>query len=174
MRRGNDSRVDLGRLRAAQPLELLVLEHAKQLDLHVDWQITNLVQENRRAVGELEAPDLAREGARVGAFLPAEQLAFDQRRRNRRAVDPDHGLAAAPAQLMNLRREHLFAGTGFAQKEHRRIGLGHLADLFLHAANRGAPADTGRIERRFDFTAHAHLVRAQPIAQALDIGECMA
>ena len=42
-----------------------------------------------------------------------------------------------------------------------------------HAANRGAPADTGRIERRLDFTAHAHFVHAQLNAQALDIGQCM-
>ena len=81
MRGGDDSRVDFGCLRAAQPLDLLVLQHAQQLDLDVERQVANLVQEDRRSVGELEAPDLARQGARVGAFLPAEQLAFDQRRR---------------------------------------------------------------------------------------------
>ena len=171
MRGGDDSRVDLGGLRAAQPLDLPVLEHAKQLDLDVGWQVANLVQEDRRSVGELEAPDLARQGARVGAFLPAEQLAFDQRRRDGRAVDADHGPAAAPAQLVNLRREHLFAGAGLAQQEHRRIGLGHLAHLLLHAANRGALADARGVERAFDFTAQAHVLRAQLIAQALHFGE---
>ena len=68
MRRGDDSRVDLGGLRAAQPLDLPVLQHAQELDLDVERQVTNLVQEDRRSVGELEAADLARQGPRVGAF----------------------------------------------------------------------------------------------------------
>ena len=102
MRGGDDPRVDLGCLRAAQPLDLLVLQDAQQLDLDLERQVADLVQEDRRSVGQLEAPGLTREGAGVGAFLPAEQLALDQGRGNGRAVDPHHGSAAAAAQLMDL------------------------------------------------------------------------
>ena len=71
----------LDRLRAAQPLDLPLLEHAQQLDLDVERQIANLVEEDRRVIGELEAADLPRQRAGVGALLAAEQLALDQRRR---------------------------------------------------------------------------------------------
>ena len=69
---------------------LPLLEHAQQLDLHVERQVADLVEEDRRVVGELEPADLPRQRAGERALLAAEQLAFDQRRRNRRAVDPHH------------------------------------------------------------------------------------
>ena len=78
---GDDADVDAIGRRAAQPLDLPFLEHAQQLDLHVQRQVADLVEEDRRVVGELEAADLPRQRAGEGAFLAAEQLAFDQRRR---------------------------------------------------------------------------------------------
>ena len=76
--------------RAAEPLDLPLLEHAQQLDLDVRRQLADLVEKDRRAIGQLEAADLPRERAGEGAFLAAEQLALDQRRRNRRAVHAHH------------------------------------------------------------------------------------
>ena len=142
MRGGDDARVDFGGPRAAQPLDLLLLQHAQELDLDVGRQVANLVQEDRRSVGQLEAPDLARQGPGVGALLPPEQLAFDQRRRDGRAVDANHRPAAAAAQLVNLRREQLLAGAGLAEEEDRRVGFGHLAHLLLH------PGESRRSARR--------------------------
>ena len=66
-------------LRAAQPLDLPLFEDAKQLDLHVERQVADLVEEDRRLVGQLEASDLPRQRAGERALFPAEQLAFDQR-----------------------------------------------------------------------------------------------
>ena len=172
MRRGNDARVDVGSPGAAQSLDVLVLQHAQQLDLHVGRQVTNLVEEDRRGVGELEASDLARQGSRIRTFLPAEELALDQRRGNGRAVDADHGPGAAPAQLVNLRGEQLLARASLTEEEDRRVGLGHLAHLLLHAANRGALVDeVGHVERAVDFAAQVAIFHAQLIAQALDFGE---
>ena len=141
MRGDNDSRVDLVALRAAEPLDPLVLEHAQELDLDVERQVTNLVEKDRRFVGELEAPDLARQRSGIGAFLPAEQLAFDQRRRDGRAVDADHGAAAAPAQLVHLRGKQLLAGPRLAEEQDRRVGLCDLPHLLVHVANRSALPD---------------------------------
>ena len=73
---GDDAGVDLGGLRAAQPLDLPVLQHAQQLDLDVGRQVTDLVQEDRRAVGELEAPDLARQRPGIGALSPGRTARF--------------------------------------------------------------------------------------------------
>src|SRR5947209_7037388 len=61
VRRGDDPDVAPDRVRAADPLELLLLEHAKQLRLEVQRQVTDLVEEQGAAVGELEAADPARD-----------------------------------------------------------------------------------------------------------------
>jgi hypothetical protein len=75
--------------------DFAVLQDAQQLGLQLQRQLTHLVQEERAAIGLLEgalAPGL-RSGE--GAFLMAEQLALDQRRGQRGAVDRDKGLTGA-------------------------------------------------------------------------------
>ena len=89
VRRGDDPHVDPDRLRAADALELLLLEHAQELRLQVERQVADLVQEERAAVGQLEAPDPPRDGAGERAPLVAEQLALEQRRGDGGAVDLD-------------------------------------------------------------------------------------
>ena len=74
---------------------------------------------------------------------------------------------------MNPRGKHLFAGPGLAQKEHCRIGLGHLAHLLLHAANRGALADARGAERAFGIGAQG-VICAELLAQAFHLGERLA
>ena len=60
VRGGDDPGVDANRCRAAEPLELPLLEHPQQLHLDVDRQIANLVEEHRRVIGDLEPADLPR------------------------------------------------------------------------------------------------------------------
>ena len=90
IRRRDDAHVHLDRPRAAEALELAGLEDAQELRLQLERQLADLVEEEGRAVGDLEAPDLAGQGAGEGALLAPEQLALDQARRQRRAVDLDH------------------------------------------------------------------------------------
>ena len=87
--RGDDAHVDVHRARAAQPLELSFLQHAQQLGLQLERQLADFVEEERAAVGELEAADLGRVRAGERAALAAEQLALDQVGRQRGAVDDD-------------------------------------------------------------------------------------
>ena len=47
-------------LRAAEPLELLLLQHAEQLGLQLQRDVADLVEEQRPLVGQLEAADLLR------------------------------------------------------------------------------------------------------------------
>ncbi len=117
----------------AEPLDLPILEHAQQLDLHVGWQVADLVEKDRRAIRQFEPADLLRQRAGEGALLPAEQLALDERARNRRAVDAHHDAAAPRALLVNLRRDEFLAGTRFAEEQHRRVSGRDLARLFEHA-----------------------------------------
>ena len=94
-------------------------------------------------VGELESADLARQGAGEGASLAAEQLALDQGRRDRGAVDPHHRPRVAPAQLMDPGGEEFLAGAGLAKEQHGCVGGGDALDLGEHRPDRLALADDG-------------------------------
>ena len=110
----------------AEPLDLPLLEHAQQLHLDVGRQVADLVEEDRRAIGQLEASDLPRERAGEGAFLAAEQLALDQGRGNRRAVHAHHRRRRRRARFVKVRGEELLAGAGLAEEQHRRVRGRHL------------------------------------------------
>src|SRR5262249_42401213 len=140
VRRRDDPDVHRHALRVPEPLDLTLLQDPEQLDLHLRRQVADLVEEDRRLVGELEAADLSGERAGIGAFLPTEQLAFHQRRRNRRAVDADHAAPPPGALFVNVRRDELLPGAGFTEQEHRRIGRGDLLRELQDATDGGASA----------------------------------
>ena len=79
----------------ADALDLAALEHPQQLGLGLELQVADLVEEQRAAVGQLEAPDAPIGGAGERAALVAEHLALDQVARNRGAVDRDERPARA-------------------------------------------------------------------------------
>ena len=85
--RGDQADVDPDRLGAADAHELALLEHAQQLDLHLERQLADLVEEQRAAVGQLELADLARVRAGERPPLVAEQLGLQDLGRDRGAVD---------------------------------------------------------------------------------------
>ena len=75
--RREDADVDPARARGADALELARLEHAQQLGLQAERHVGDLVEEERAAVGELEAPDAVGLGVGEGALHVAEQLALE-------------------------------------------------------------------------------------------------
>ena len=70
------------RAAAADGLELALLEHAQELDLGLRRQLAHLVEEDRAAVGQLEAADAPLDRAGERALDVAEQLALDEPRRD--------------------------------------------------------------------------------------------
>src|SRR5438874_700569 len=72
---------------AADALERALLEHAQQLGLERRRDLADLVQQQRPAVGQLEAAAAHPVGAGEGALLVAEQLALQQVLRQGGAVD---------------------------------------------------------------------------------------
>ena len=56
MRGGDNADVHLARLRAPYPFELAFLQDAQEFGLHIRWKVANLVEEERSAVGQFEAP----------------------------------------------------------------------------------------------------------------------
>ena len=77
----DDPHVDLDGLAAADPLELALLQHAQQLDLHVERQVADLVEKQRAAVGQLEPAGPTRHRAGERPLLVAEQLRLEHARR---------------------------------------------------------------------------------------------
>src|SRR5207248_11064836 len=89
VRRGEDAGPYRDPLDAANPLELALLQDAKELRLQVLGKLADLVEEEAAVVGELELPDLGRHRAGEGALLVAEQLALEERVDDGGAVDGD-------------------------------------------------------------------------------------
>src|SRR5207253_3689410 len=95
--RRDESDVDSFGARAAEPFELLLLEHAQQLRLELERNVADFVEEEGPAVRQLEAPDPLRDGAREGPSLVAEQLALEKTGRDGGAVELHERPLATPA-----------------------------------------------------------------------------
>src|SRR5262249_16723974 len=120
VRRRDDADVDRLLGAPAEPPELPLLQHAEQLHLRGRRHLADLIEEERAAIGELEAalPPIGRAGER--AFLVAEDLALEKRLGNRGAVDRHERKRGARAELMNRLRDELLAGARFAGDQPRR------------------------------------------------------
>src|SRR6187402_1447378 len=99
--RGDDHpNVGLLRAIASEPLVLALLEQPKQLGLHLERELADLVQENRAVLGLLEAADAPRRSPREGALFVPEELTFQERARDRAAVHFHERRADALAALV--------------------------------------------------------------------------
>src|ERR1043165_4827039 len=84
--------------RAAQALELVLLEDAQQLRLQLERDVADLVEEKRSPVGQLEAADALRDGSRERPPLVTEQLALEEAGGDGGAVDLDERARPSLAQ----------------------------------------------------------------------------
>jgi hypothetical protein len=108
----------------ADALELLFLEHAQQLGLQVGADLADLVEQQRAAVGELEAAFALLVRAGEGAAFVAEQLALEQRFRQRGAVHADERACGARGLGVDHLRDAFLADAALAGDQHRALGLG--------------------------------------------------
>src|SRR5688500_1765302 len=90
---------------------------------------------------KLEAAGTPIDSAGKRAALVSEDLVFEQRFRNRGAVDRDERMLAAPAQLMNGLGDKFLSGSGFPIYEHRRRGRRGLFDDAVDRSQRRSVAD---------------------------------
>jgi hypothetical protein len=77
------------------------LQHAKELHLHLDADLADLVEEQRATLGLLEEAALLGARPREAAALVAEELTLEDGLRERAAVDGDEGLVVAGALGMD-------------------------------------------------------------------------
>ena len=150
---GDDPDVDLQRLGAAKPLELSLLQDSKQLDLGREVDVADLVEQQRPAVGELEAALLALVGAGKRALFVAEELRLDQRFWQRAATDLDERLPRPERVVVDRLRDELLAGARLAADEDGRVGARHLHDLLADLPHRAARSEDVR-----EIVAFAQLV----------------
>ena len=141
MRGRDQAHVDADAVRAAEPLDFPFLQRPQELDLGRHVHVADLVQEQRAALGQLEATLLERVGARERPLLVAEQLGFDQAAGQRRAAHLDERLLRAGRVVVDRVRDHLLAGARLAPDEHRRVRPRDLRHLFVDRLDRRAVAD---------------------------------
>src|SRR5271157_2673317 len=73
---GDEAHVDLDGARATQTLEFALLQHAEKFDLDGGRYVSDLIEEERAFVGELEFAGLAGGGSGERSFFVAEKLAL--------------------------------------------------------------------------------------------------
>ena len=104
-------------MRVAETLDLAFLDCTQQLTLGNGAECSDLVQEQRAAVGALESAEAALRGPRVGTALGAKQLGLDQVLGQRSTVQGHEGLTATWAKSMDGACEDVLADTAFAEEE---------------------------------------------------------
>ena len=147
VRRRDDADVHATRLRLADAADLARLERAKELRLELERELADLVEEHGAAVGRLERSGAIAVGAGEGAAHVTEELALDEVRADRAAVDDDERLLRARAALHDLGRDELLARAALALDEDVDVALRDLVEQREHPSHRQARADE-RAERR--------------------------
>src|SRR6185369_14300707 len=105
------------------------LGHAQQLHLQRKWHVADLIEEERALVrGDEESP-LVGDRARERSLHVTEELALEQRLRDRAAVDRDEGLVRAHTRAVDRTREQFLARAALALDQHARIAGGHALRL---------------------------------------------
>jgi len=128
---------------------------AEQPGLQIEGQLANLVQKNGAAPGRGEQPVLGPAGPGESPFDVAEELAFDQRRHQRAAVDGDEWLGGIRTVGVDRAGDQLLARPALAQDQGGVVALrdfGEDAVELLH------------FRRAADEVTHP-LLGAQPVAQ---------
>src|SRR3954471_2834840 len=141
MRRRDHANVDLDRIRVADALELALLQHAKKLRLERGTHRADFVEKQRALVCLFE-PSLPRaDGAGERTADMTEQFRFEQRFRNRAAVQRDEAVRTPRAIVMNCPSGEFFAGAGLSSDEHRARCRGDGLEQLKQLAHDSAAAD---------------------------------
>jgi hypothetical protein len=110
VRCGDQADIGLERRSPTQPLEFALLQHTEELDLHRGGELGDLVEKERSAGRQLEAPGLPPVRSREGAALVTEELGLEERVGARHAVDRHKGAVGPGARVMNRACHELLPG----------------------------------------------------------------
>src|SRR5262245_43117319 len=118
---------------------------------------------------QLKSPDLLGNRASKGALFVAEQLAFQEPRRDGRAVELDESPVPPGTQVVKGASDQLLSSTRLAADEHRRTSRCNNLDLLQHPAQRGALAnDLREVVFGASLLYQVEIFLGQPIFQVGD------
>ena len=118
--RRDDAHINRHVVLAAEAGDHAVFQRTQQVDLQLRGHLGDFVEEQGAALGAFEVPGVRLRCAREGAAFMTEQLAAEQVRRDRTAVDRDE-LAFAPAAVVDRARDQFLAGAALAMQEHGHV-----------------------------------------------------
>ena len=139
--RGEHSHVDLEVAGAADAIQALGLQHTQQAGLQVERHLGDFIEQQRSAAGALENTLARAHGASETAALVAKEFRFDERGRNRRAVDRDEGFVGPRTHRVHRLGHQLLAAATLAADEHGRIRRRDAPDEVAHLLHGGGIAD---------------------------------
>ncbi len=109
-------------LMSADALDHPLLQETQQLGLQRQRHVADLVEEQRAVVGVLDLSASLFGCTRESPLLVPEELALEQRIRNRSTVDRDEWPGGPGAQRVKRPCEQLLARTALAQEQYRGVG----------------------------------------------------
>ena len=112
----------------ADPVELALSQNAQQARLQAGRHVANFIEEQRAAIGLLEAADAAGVRACECAFLMTEQFGLEELGGNRRCVQRHKRFVRARTVVVQCPGDELLAGTGLAGDQDGHTRTGQAAD----------------------------------------------
>ena len=146
--RGDDAHVHADQFAATDAEEFAFGQHAQQAGLQRQRHVADFVEEQRAAIGLLEASDVSslRTSERTG-FM-AEEFAFQQLGGDGGGVERDERLARAWRFAMQRVRDQFLARSGFTGDQHRQRRLRQPPDRTKQRTHRRRIADEFTAGRR--------------------------
>ena len=147
------------------------MEHAQKLGLESQRQITNLIEEQRSAVGGLKPPVPLRQRAREGALFVAKQLVLHQVLRQIGAGKGHERPTIAGAEAVQGAPQNALARARFSRDQHVHVACRHLArhgKNFLHVfreADQVIQPVRQRLRRAQFAQLHLHPMQTMGAAQ---------
>src|SRR5262249_10888028 len=122
MRGGDEPDVDANVGMPAHAAKRQRFQQTQELRLERTRHLSNLVEEQCAAVGQVEQALAEVLGVGEGSALVTEQLALEQVLGNGAAVESDERSGSARASPVEVARHQLLAGAGLALDQHRGRG----------------------------------------------------
>ena len=126
MRRTDDTHVHGDFAVVTHARNMLFLQHAQKLHLHIQRKFADFIEKNRSAVGFFEKALACFDGSRKGTLGVSEQKRFHQVFRNGAAVHRNKGLVCTRAMTMDVLGDDFLARSRFATDNHRHRKDGQL------------------------------------------------
>src|SRR5262249_13111201 len=161
----DDANVDRQGPGASDPLEFPFLQDAEQLRLRFGRKLGHLVEEERSTMCQLEPSETALQRTGERSLLVAEQLALDQCRSDRGAIDLDERTVTSRAELMHGIREELLPGSGLAEQEHGRLGGSDTLDAGEHLTNGLAVSNDARAQLGTQLFSEIDVLGLEPTGE---------